>query len=62
MMLENKFSTAVLCYNEFQSVMTQEPILNKFYPYSLKPLMLTKTKYLFEPAPADILGSLLPKS
>ena len=64
MMLENKFSTAVLCYNEFQSVMTQEPILKQVLPPQLEAAEAEKDDgdYLFEPAPADILGSLLPKS
>jgi F-type H+-transporting ATPase subunit gamma len=58
----NKFSKAVLCYNRFQSVMTQEPTLSQLLPMKLEETGEEGAggDFIYEPDGSEILGELLP--
>ena len=61
---ENEFERVVICYNEFQSVMTQEPIAKQILPMQLESGNNSGPagEYLYEPNGQEILEDLLPRS
>ena len=60
----NAFERVVICYNEFQSVMTQEPIAKQILPMQLESGSNSGPagEYLYEPNGQEILEDLLPRS
>ena len=60
----NEFERVVICYNEFQSVMTQEPIAKQILPMQLESGSDSGPagEYLYEPNGQEILADLLPRS
>jgi F-type H+-transporting ATPase subunit gamma len=62
---DNAFERVILCYNEFQSVMTQEPIAKQILPMQLESEDKDSGaagEYLYEPNGQEILADLLPRS
>ena len=61
---DNEFERVVICYNEFQSVMTQEPIAKQILPMQLESGSNSGPagEYLYEPNGQEILEDLLPRS
>ncbi len=60
----NEFERVVICYNEFQSVMTQEPTAKQILPMQLESGSDSGPagEYLYEPNGQEILADLLPRS
>ena len=58
----NSFSKALLCYNRFQSVMTQVPSLEQLLPMKLEEEEGSAAggDFIYEPDGSEILGELLP--
>ena len=64
-LLDDNAERVVICYNEFQSVMTQEPIAKQILPMQLESGEMeagTAGEYLYEPNGQEILADLLPRS
>ena len=62
---DNAFERVIICYNEFQSVMTQEPIGKQILPMQLESGNEDSGpagEYLYEPNGQEILADLLPRS
>ena len=61
MLTEDKFEKAIICYNKFISVMTQEPNQEQVLPMELASSEVggESTDYLYEPSGKEILGELL---
>ena len=61
---DNAFERVVICYNEFQSVMTQEPIAKQILPMQLDSQEDAGPagEYLYAPNGQEILADLLPRS
>jgi F-type H+-transporting ATPase subunit gamma len=65
---EDAFSKVVLVFNQYRSIMIQEPTADQILPMALDPdaadegedAVAASTDYLFEPNGADLLGRLLP--
>jgi F-type H+-transporting ATPase subunit gamma len=65
---EDAFSKVVLVFNQYKSIMIQEPTADQILPMALDPdaadegedAVAASTDYLFEPNGADLLGRLLP--
>ena len=58
---ENRFEKAIICYNEFKSVMTQAPTVSQVLPMKLEvEEEETSGDYIYEPQGDQILGELLP--
>lgn len=60
----NDFERVILCYNEFQNVMTQEPMAKQILPMQLDSSDDTGSagEYVYEPNGQEILAELLPRS
>lgn len=61
----NDFERVLICYNEFQSVMTQEPIAKQILPMQLDSdgdASDNGGEYLYAPNGQEILADLLPRS
>ena len=62
---ENAFERVIICYNEFQSVMTQEPVAKQILPMQLDAEDDNSNgagEYLYSPNGQEILADLLPRS
>jgi F-type H+-transporting ATPase subunit gamma len=59
---EGDAQSVYLVYNEFRSIMSQRVVLERLLPIPKLDIdaNATTTDYLFEPAPEELLGSLLP--
>lgn len=65
LLTENSFEKVIICFNQFQSVMVQEPIAKQILPMQLDISESADTsggEYLYEPNGKDILSDLLPRS
>jgi F-type H+-transporting ATPase subunit gamma len=60
----NGFEKVIICYNRFESVMTQEPVSKQILPMQLDTNDGSDNagEYLYEPNGQDILADLLPRS
>ena len=60
----NDFERVILCYNEFQNVMTQEPMAKQILPMQLDSSDDSGSagEYVYEPNGQEILAELLPRS
>jgi F-type H+-transporting ATPase subunit gamma len=62
-LIDKKMAMAKICYNEFESVMTQSPISQQVLPMKLEQSEEVEyVDYIFEPGAEEILGALLPMS
>jgi len=68
-MSHDEFERTLLAYNEFRSVMSQDPSFEQLLPMKVEvdeeeePAdELGMTEYIFEPGAAELLGGLLPKA
>ena len=61
---KNGFEKVIICYNRFESVMTQEPVSKQILPMQLDTNDGADNagEYLYEPNGQDILADLLPRS
>ena len=60
---DKKLAKAIICYNEFESVMTQTPVSQQVLPMKLEQSEEEEyVDYIFEPGAEEILGALLPMS
>jgi len=58
----NGFADQVfICYAQFVTTMTQEPVLWQLLPIEPAEEVGIYTEYLYEPSPQDVLGQLLPR-
>ena len=58
----NGFADQVfICYAQFVTTMTQEPVLWQLLPIEPAEEIGIYTEYLYEPSPQDVLGQLLPR-
>lgn len=65
MMKDNQFERAVICYNSFESVMTQTAGSHQVLPMKLETVgddQAEHVEYLYEPDSKELLGTLLPLS
>jgi len=60
----NGFEKVIICYNRFESVMTQEPVAKQILPMQLDATESSDNagEYLYEPNGQEILADLLPRS
>ncbi len=60
----NGFEKVIICYNRFESVMTQEPVSKQILPMQLDATDSSDNagEYLYEPNGQEILADLLPRS
>ncbi len=64
LLANNGFERVIICYNQFESVMTQEPVAKQILPMQLEQEddASETGEYLYEPGGQQILSDLLPRS
>lgn len=65
LLANNGFERVIICYNKFESVMTQEPVAKQILPMQLEQgddANSETGEYLYEPGGQQILSDLLPRS
>lgn len=58
------FHTSSLCYHQFHSILSQQPLIETFFPFNCKPhpqgSLWQQRLYRYEPSPLDLFEALTP--